>query len=147
MIQLLDQPETETEAEAEAGAGLEVDDQDEVETEAEPEQSAFHNIAEPSEVAQPDVIPVAEVMPPVSRTPSDLAMANGHNDERLTTANMALNFLQEDELAEPNIEDSYEVVPMLEPHQVCQVFRRPVITLMLPRHQVCNLHLRILKCL
>ena len=30
---------------------------------------------------------------------------------------MSLNFLQHDEL-EPDIEESFEVVPMLEPHQV-----------------------------
>ena len=119
LIQLLDQPEAE--AEAEAGAGLKADDQDEDGMEAEPEKSDFHNIEEPSEVTQTDIVPIKEVVSPVSRTPSDLAMANGHKDERPTLANMALNFLQDDELAEPNIEDSYEVVPMLEPHQVRQV--------------------------
>ena len=50
---------------------------------------------------------------------TDITQTNGRSEQpQQAVGGMALNFLQEDELAEPEIEESYEVVPMLEPHQV-----------------------------
>jgi hypothetical protein len=102
LVHLFDQPESEQERQADASRG----------------ESDSNPVADPSEAGETEVEPVPEVIPPVSRTQSDRSMPNGHSEEDPAAASMALNFLQDDEL-EANIEDSYEVVPMLEPHEVC----------------------------
>ena len=103
LIHLLDEPEQAQEGEAQG--------------DAEPAESSTYGTATPSEAGQPDEV-VPEDVTPASLTRSGPDMPNGYSDEKSTPTGMAINFLQEDEL-ESGIEDSYEVIPMPEPQEVC----------------------------
>ncbi len=128
LIHLLDQSEPETEPQPEAEPAGEAD----VRLDVQPEDH-FEATAEVFETRQHDAEPLDQATPPVSRTQSDTSMPNGHVEEKPVSSGM-LNFLQEDELAEPGIEDGYEVVPMLEPHQVSSPTRK--------HRYMLNLHFR-----